>query len=180
METIYLTGYHGVGKTFIGRLIASRKDLKFLDIDTYIKEKEQIGSIEELISSKGKEYYDSVAKNALNNVVEQGMIISLSSSMVKDYDNIHTIKKSGRVIYLRGTANSIYEILKKDKSNISELENNFSIFTIEKKLSELKCYYEELANYIIDIDNKKLNDIFKEALAIYNFANKVKCHIYIK
>ena len=50
----------------------------------------------------------------------------------------------------------------------------------EKKMEEMKPYYEELANYIIDIDNKKISTVFREALAIYNYANKVKCHIFIK
>lgn len=179
METIYLTGYHGVGKSLIGKLIASRKELKYIDTDLFIKEKEN-KSIEEIISTKGIDYYNNLGKDILKNNIEQGMIVSISSDMPRDDENRSLVKKSGRVIYLRAKAETICENLKTDYILRPELKNNFSVFTVEKNMNEMKPYYEELANYIIDIDNKKINAVFREALATYNYANKVKCHIFIK
>lgn len=179
METIYLAGYHGVGKSIVGKLIASRKELKFIDTDLLISEKEN-SSLEEIINSKGIDYYNNLSKYILKNNIEQGMIVSISSDMPRDDENRKLIKTSGRVIYLRAKAETICENLKTDYTLRPELKNNFSVFTVEKKMEEMKPYYEELANYIIDIDNKKINTVFREALAIYNYANKVKCHIYIK
>lgn len=179
METIYLAGYHGVGKSMIGKLIASRKELKYIDTDLFIEEKEN-KSIEEIINSNGIDYYNNLAKYILKNSIEQGMIVSVSSDLPKDEENRKLIKTSGRVIYLRAKAETICENLKTDYAQRPELKNNFSVFTVEKKINEMKPYYEELANYIIDVDNKKVSAVFREALAIYNFANKVKCHIYIK
>lgn len=179
METVYLTGYHGVGKSIIGKLLSSRKDLKFLDTDFFIENKEE-KSIDELITEKGRDYYNDMQKSVLKNNVEQGMIVSLSADIVQDEENIKQIKTSGRVIYLRAKAETICENLKIDYENIYDLKNDFSVFSVEKKMETLKKYYEEVANYIIDIDNKRLNTVFREALAIYNYANKVKCHIFIK
>ena len=179
METIYLAGYHGVGKTIVGKLLSSRKDLKFLDLDLHIEEKEN-KSIDEIINLNGLEYYHNLGKYVLKNSIEQGMIVSLTVDAVKDEENIKLIKTSGRVIYLRAKADTIYENLKDEYSKRFDLKNNFSILSIDNELKKTKAHYEELANYVIDIDNKKLNDVFKETLAIYNYANKVKCNIYIK
>ncbi|MBR4315046.1 MAG: shikimate kinase [Lachnospiraceae bacterium] len=179
METIYLAGYHGVGKSMVGKLIASRKELKYIDTDSLIEEKEN-KSIEEIVNLKGIDYYNNLGKYILKNSIEQGMIVSISSDIPKDEENRKLIKTSGRVIYLRAKAETICENLKTDYAQRPELKNNFSVFTVEKNMNEMKPYYEELANYIIDVDNKKISTVFREALAIYNYANKVKCHIYIK
>ena len=178
METIYLTGFHGVGKTIVGKLIASRKDLKFVDTDLIIEEKEAKNKYE-VINSKGIDYFCNLEKSILKNDIKQGMIVSLSSDGTRDEESRKLIKTSGRVIYLRAKADTVLERLKKDGLYIDN-SNNLSVLSIEKKIDEMKPYYEELANYIIDVDNKKLNSVFMEALAIYNYANKVKCHIYIK
>lgn len=179
METIYLTGYHGVGKTIVGKLIASRKDIKHIDTDLTIEEREG-KSVGEVISKNGIDYYNSLEKDILKNDVQQGMIVSLSADFPKDDESRQLIKTSGRVIYLRARADTILDHIQNDNTKKKEVSNNVSVFTIEKELEGLKRYYEDLANYIIDIDDKKLNYVFMEALAIYNYANKVKCHIFIK
>ena len=179
METIYLVGYHGVGKTMVGKLIASRKELKFVDTDSFIEQMEN-KSREEIIESSSIEHYNSLGRYVLKNSVGQGNIVSIATDIPRDEENRRLIKTSGRVIYLRADAETICENLKDDYKSIPELKSNFSVFTVGKRIKELEPYYNLLANYIIDIDNKKINDIFKEALAIYNYANKVKCHIYIK
>ena len=112
--------------------------------------------------------------------VKQGMIVSLGGGIVVNEDNRHFIKKNGKVIYLRAKASTIYDNLKKDYEKRPLLKNDYSVFTIDKMLNERLPYYEDVANYIIDVDGRTINSVFKEALAIYNFANKVKCHIYIK
>ena len=106
--------------------------------------------------------------------------MSVGANLPKDEENRKIIKRSGKVIYLRATVDTIYKNLHDSYSKRPYLKNNFSVFTIEKKLEEMKPYYEELANYIIDVDDKAVDKIFKEALAIYNYDNKIKYHIYIK
>lgn len=163
----------------MGRLLSSRKELQYLDTDKKIEEKEN-KTITNIFNENGEEYFRSVENYVLQNEVKQGMIVSLGGGIVNNIDNRHFIKRNGKVIYLRATADTIYKNLKKDYVDRPLLKDNFSTFTIDKLLEERKPYYEELANYTIDIDNKNIDTIFKEALAIYNFASKVKCHIYIK
>lgn len=179
MGTIYITGYSGVGKTMIGRLIASRKEAIFLDVNKRIVEKEN-KTINDIFLDGGEEYFKKLEKEVLKNDIKPGMIISLGANTPKDEENRMLIKKSGKVIYLRAKVDTIYKNIADSYSKRPYLKNNFSILTLEKKLEEMKPYYEELANYVVDIDNKTVNTIFQETLAIYNFDNKVKYHIYIK
>lgn len=179
METIYFTGFSGTGKSMIGKMLASRKELEYLDIDDRVEKKEN-KSIVDIFRENGEEYFRSVENYVLNNEIKQGSIVSLGGGIIQSIDNRHYIKRTGRVIYLRAKATTIYKNLKEEYAKRPLLKDNFSVFTIEKLLTERKPYYEELANFTIDIDDKKVNEVFKEALAIYNLACKVKCHIYIK
>lgn len=179
MGTIYITGYSGVGKTMIGRLIASRKEVPFLDTNKRIVEKEN-KSLNDIFIDNGEEYLKKIEKEILQSEIKPGMIITLGANIPKDEECRRIIKRSGKVIYLRGKVDTIYKNLNDSYNKRPYLKNNFSILTLEEKLKKMEPYYEELANYIVDIDNKTVNTIFKESLAIYNYDNKVKYHIYIK
>ena len=176
METVFLVGYYGVGKSMLGKILASRKNLKFLDTNTYIEEKEG-KRIKDIISLNGMDYFKSIEKYTMQNMIVHEMIVSTGATLVSDDECRNIIKKTGRVIYLKSNVNNIYNNL---KDNYSEyLDNNFSIFTVRNNLSKYEQYYEELENYVISVDGKNIDELVSEIIAIYNFMNKAKCHIYI-
>lgn len=176
METVFIVGYYGVGKTVLGKILSSRKNLKFLDTNTYIEEKEN-KKIKEIINENGLEYFKNLEKSTFQNNIKHEMIVSTGATLVSDEECRHLIKKTGRVIYLKSSPNFIYNNLK-DKYNEYNF-SNFSIFSIEKELNIYERYYEELENYIILVDGKTIDELVSEILAVYNFMNKAKCHIYI-
>lgn len=179
METIYFTGYSGVGKTIIGSLLASRKNLKFIDVDSACEKKEN-NTISNIFIEKGEEYFRKLESDILFSNVKNGMIVSLGGGIVKDIKNRHFIKKTGKVIYLRAKSTTIYKNLLNEYDKRPLLKNNFSTIAIDKILEEREQYYQELANYVINIDNKKIEEVLSEALAIYHTINKVNCRIVIK
>lgn len=179
METIFITGFSGVGKTMIGKLLSSRKNLKYLDLDEAIEKKEN-KSIDKIFSENGEEYFRQIEKHTLKTSVSQGMIVSLGGGTPILDDNRHFIKRTGRTLYLRAKPSTIYNHIKKEYENRPLLREDFSELKIDKLLEERTPYYEELANFIIDIDGKNINEVLTEALAIYNMNCKVKCHIMIK
>ena len=176
METVFLVGYYGVGKSVLGKILASRKNLKFLDTNVYIEEKEG-KKLKKIINENGIEYFKNLEKYTMQNKIVHEMIVSTGATLVSDEECRHIIKKTGRVIYLKSDVNHIYNNL---KDNYSEyLDNNFSVFTVENEFNKFKPYYEELENYVLPVDGKSIDDLVSEILAIYNFMNKAKCHIYI-
>lgn len=179
METIYFTGYSGVGKSIIGNLLASRKNLKFIDIDS-VCEKIEKNTISNIFIEKGEEYFRKLESRVLYSNIRQGMIIALGGGIVKDINNRHFIKKTGKVIYLKAKSSTIYKNLLNEYEKRPLLKNNFSTIAIDKILEEREPYYQELANYVINIDNKKIEEVLSEVLAIYHTINKINCRIVIK
>ena len=178
METVYLEGFHGVGKSMLGKVLASRKNLAYLDIDSAIVEKEN-RDIKTIVQESGVEYYRNLEKYILKNSITQGMIVSTGAGIVLDEENRHLIKKSGRVVYLRAKASTIYSNIENYHNDIAIFSNNFTVLQVEKYLDMYTSYYEELQNYAIDVDDKSIEELIPEVIAIYNFINKPKAHIYI-
>src|SRR5690606_39315060 len=56
MQKIILVGYMGSGKTTIGKNLSLLTGLPFVDLDTYIEEKENL-SIQEIFKTKGEIYF---------------------------------------------------------------------------------------------------------------------------
>ena len=178
METVFIVGFYGAGSKMIAKLLASRKNLNYIDISDKVSEKEKKEKID-IINDNGTEYYKSVEKYVLNNSIEQGSIVSIDEDMVLDEDMRHIIKRIGRVFYLKAKPETLYNNLLENHDYVKKLKDNFSIFTITNMLNEYENYYNELRNYVINIDDKNINEILRETLAWYNYIHKFKCHIYM-
>lgn len=65
---IYLVGFMGVGKTTVGRLLAERLRVPFVDLDEQI-EREQGRTIRSIFDSSGEPYFRSCEREALARTV---------------------------------------------------------------------------------------------------------------
>jgi len=66
---IYLIGYMGCGKSTVGKGLANALNLQFLDLDTYIEER-NFKTIPELFASEGEEGFRKAEQKALHEVSE--------------------------------------------------------------------------------------------------------------
>tara|TARA_B110001452_G_C14960936_1_gene336041 strand:+ start:23 stop:295 length:273 start_codon:yes stop_codon:yes gene_type:complete len=61
---VVLLGYMGSGKSTIGRLLASQRDLKFQDLDDYIQHSQK-SSVSNIFKTKGEIYFRRIEANAV-------------------------------------------------------------------------------------------------------------------
>ena len=67
MKTTFLIGYMGSGKTTLGRAVAARTGIRFIDLDNYIEEREGC-SIKEIFASRGEDAFRAIERDALQEV----------------------------------------------------------------------------------------------------------------
>lgn len=67
MKTTFLIGYMGSGKTTLGRAVAARTGIRFIDLDDYIEEREGC-SIKEIFASRGEDAFRAIERDALQEV----------------------------------------------------------------------------------------------------------------
>ena len=58
-KSLVLTGMMGVGKSTIGRLLAKRLKVKFIDVDNFIEKREK-KSIKKIFEDNGEKYFRKI------------------------------------------------------------------------------------------------------------------------
>ena len=141
----------GVGKSTLGKKLAKKLKLKFIDIDQIIEKKEK-KTIKEIFEDKGEDYFRKIEKK-----------ISLEE-----------LKKSNSVIALGGGAFMDSSIRKEAKN----LSISFWLdLKVESLLTRLKNVKKRpLLNQ--DKLEESINKIYSERKKIYNESNfKIKCNL---
>lgn len=107
MKNIFLVGYMGVGKTTIGKKLANRLMLEFVDLDGFISKKEGV-NITDLINQNGESYFRNLEKKYLRELVTQdNLLISTGGGTPCFFDNMEVICRNGTSIYLRMDEKSV-------------------------------------------------------------------------
>ncbi|AGC68288.1 shikimate kinase AroK [Thermoclostridium stercorarium subsp. stercorarium DSM 8532] len=97
-SNIVLTGIMGSGKTTVGRMLAEKLNMGFVDTDWYIEGK--YGKIHELFE-KGEDYFREIEHKAVLEISEmEGVVIATGGGVVKRQDNVYALKKKGIIFFL--------------------------------------------------------------------------------
>lgn len=97
----------GTGKSSVGRALAKHRDWNFIDLDELI-ELQQQRRIVDIFAKEGEGYFRKVEKKALKQVATQDkFIVSCGGGIVLDPANIRLMKKTGTLICLCATCETI-------------------------------------------------------------------------
>ena len=103
MKPIFLIGYMASGKTTFGDALAKRKNLRFIDLDDYIIEKQGY-SINEIFASRGEEGFRKIEKEALLEVAQmEDTVIACGGGTPCFYDNMDLMNDSGLTVWLKAS-----------------------------------------------------------------------------
>ena len=105
-KNLVLTGMMGVGKSTIGKKLAKRLKLKFVDIDQIIEKKEK-NTIKEIFKNKSESYFRKIEqKITFKQLKKKNLVIALGGgafinnsirkNTAADTDSIHRLKQSTR------------------------------------------------------------------------------------
>ena len=162
MENLILTGFMGTGKTEVSRELARLLTMKLIDIDTEIEKSAKM-SINQIFEQFGEQKFREMETEMIEKVsCEKNVIISTGGGAVLKQENMDALKKTGRVICLMATPETILQ----RTSGTSERP----LLQVEKpleKINELfnlrKPFYEK-ADMMIDTENKTPLQIAEEII----------------
>ena len=104
---LYLTGYMASGKSTLGRKIAKRAELPFLDTDKMV-EKAEGAEVADIITFAGEEYFREAERRALEQTAEyENVVISTGGGLPVWGDNQKWIAAHGVSVYLQRTPEQI-------------------------------------------------------------------------
>ena len=168
---IVLMGYMGSGKSVVGKQVAQKLNMQFIDLDDFIEEKEKL-TIADIFQQKGEIYFRMKEGTYLEEVLKnfKNFVISLGGGTPCYGNNIEIIKNNAISIYLSASVSTIFNRLKDEKSKrplVASLTEDDLQEYIAKHLFERTQFYNQ-ANHILYVNKKSIEEITTEALAIIN------------
>ncbi|MFT5222367.1 MAG: shikimate kinase [Glaciecola sp.] len=103
---VVLTGFMGTGKSAVGRHLASRLNLRFVDTDALIAARH--GSIPEIFAIAGEAGFRRLERSVAIEVARsEGQVIATGGRMLLDRRNANALAANGRVLCLAAPARVI-------------------------------------------------------------------------
>ena len=164
-KNLVLLGMMAVGKTTLGKIVAKKQDLKFIDIDASIEKKNSM-TIKEIFKKKGEKFFRMEEENEiLKSLEKNNCVIALGGGAFMNKTVRENILKNAISIWLNVDIKTLNQRVKwNQKRPLLKKENN------QKKITELyaerKNIYK-LANHQIACDKLSKKNIAEKIIALY-------------
>ena len=155
----------GVGKSTLGKELAKKLNLKFIDTDSVI-EKKCAMKISEIFEKKGEAFFrQKEEKEAIESINTIESVIALGGGAFINKSIRNEVLKNSLSFWLDLNLKTINKRIKWTKKRPLINERN-SILKINKLYSERKNIYK-LAKYKINCNNLSKEKIVKKIISIY-------------
>jgi shikimate kinase len=160
---IILVGYRATGKSSVGRLLAERLNLGFIDTDEVLTARH--GEISELVRERGWEYFRARERELLEELADmREAVISTGGGAVLHQDIWPRLKETALVVWLTSDLETIIKRLESDAASESQRPSlTGSDIQVEaaKVLAEREPLYRKTSHLQVD-STKALADVVSE------------------
>ena len=172
MTRIFLTGYMGAGKTTLGRALATKLGVEFIDLDNYI-EKRYHKTISAIFAEKGEEEFRNIERNMLHEVGEfENVIISTGGGTPCFFDNVEFMNRQGTTVFLDVPEERLFirlSIARSKRPLIKEKNDEELKAFITEQLGKRRTHYSK-AQYTFIAD--KLEDRRQIEMSVGEFCRQ--------
>ena len=148
-ENIFLVGLMGAGKSTVGRLLARRLSMRFVDTDHEIEKRNGV-TIPVIFEIEGEDGFRRREQEVLADLAqEQGLVLNTGGGIVLRPENREALRNHGFVVYLNARPELLAERTKHDRSR--------PLLNVEDPLARLRQLhavrdplYREVAHAIVE------------------------------
>jgi shikimate kinase len=148
-RNVYLVGLMGAGKTTIGRSLAKRLALEFVDTDREIEARTGV-SIPTVFEIEGEEGFRKRETQVIEDLAQlSGWVVATGGGIVLREENRINLKASGFVVYLNVPAHTLWERTRNDR-NRPLLQVADPLLRLRELFTQRDPFYREVADLVGD------------------------------
>jgi shikimate kinase len=167
MNTYILIGFMGSGKSTLGRMLAEKLMIDFLDTDDMI-EKNEKKSINEIFESKGEDVFRALETELVQNLsVRRDYVLSVGGGLPAIEGMMQKLNEMGTTIYLKVSNEELVRRLILDAEHrplIKGMDQKQLEVLVSERLTVREKFYEQ-AKIVLNSDHLTL-DTLSNSLSI--------------
>ncbi|BAG83462.1 shikimate kinase [Candidatus Azobacteroides pseudotrichonymphae] len=167
MRRIFLIGYMGAGKTTIGKILAEKLNLSFIDTDFFIKNRYK-KEITDIFAGEGEEKFRRIEQKILQEIIQkwENIVISTGGGTPCFFHNMELMNASGTTVYLKATIELLTERLinmKCARPLIKDKSPEEIKYFVINNLVKRELFYNQ-ASIVFFIKKMTMNDIIENLM----------------
>lgn len=158
---ITLIGMPGSGKSSVGRVLAHRLHMDFLDVDPLIVQRYQAPSLQSVLELLGNDAFLDAEADVISTLNCKNTVIAPGGSAILREAGINHLKQLGTVVYLKLP----YSVVEKRLWNLTSRgitlspgETLYDLYALRTPL------YERFADVVVDADQPHVEDTVEKVL----------------
>ena len=169
MDTIYLIGYMGSGKSTLGKALQARCDIEFIDLDDYIEAKAQ-KKIRDIFATEGEEAFRALERECLVEVSKkENVLVACGGGTPCFGNNMELMNSCGLTILLNASRERLMERLKRGRYKrplIASLDDGELEAFVDSQLASRMVHYSK-ATHIFDSTTLENENEIEEKCAAF-------------
>lgn len=161
---IVLIGYRGVGKTTIGKQLARRMGLKFVDTDELLV-RNAGKTIREIFAQGGEPLFRDLESAVIDRLAEMdNTVIAAGGGVVLRKANIEKLRAKGRIVWLQAPAEVLWKRIEADTqtaANRPDLTGAGGLDEVLQLLNLRAPLYAAAADVALDVTNMRPDQIVR-------------------
>lgn len=163
MKNIVLIGMPAVGKSTVGVVVAKRLGYEFVDTDLLIQKQEK-RLLKEIIAQEGNDEFLAIENQVNRDLDVENAVIAPGGSVVYCEEAMEHYKKTGTVVYLKVSYETIDRRIQNAKSRGVVLKEGQ---TLKDLYEERVCLFEKYADYTICEDGLTIEETIGNVLKLF-------------
>jgi shikimate kinase len=161
--SIVLVGLPGSGKSTVGRQLARRLGISFTDSDHVIEQR--LGcSIRSFFEREGEDAFRNIEEEVIAELCQLEGVLATGGGAVLRPANRHHLRDAGPVVYLRATADEIYNRIRHDKRR-PLLQVADPLARLRELFEQRDPLYRETAHLVVETTRPTVAGLVKAIVA---------------
>jgi shikimate kinase len=162
--SVYLVGMMGAGKSTVGRLLARRLKLRFLDCDDQLERRCGV-KIPLIFEIEGETGFRAREEEVIAELTAlKGIVLATGGGAVLSADNRRRLAGHGTVIYLRARPEDLYSRVRHDR-NRPLLASADPLRRLRELHAERDPLYTSVADVVMDTGRQTVQALARELVA---------------